>query len=405
MIDVICEKLKNNFLFQSSLGSKELFHSNMLAWILEQKNTNGEYMVLKTFAKDIAGIETNDIKEPAFSREEYNLDLILKWTDEGNMNYIFIENKMKSIPSANQLEEYDIKISRFTKKENNTVKKLLLTPFPNTAVFENNISTTVDTTINWENISYSANILPFLHKIALYDFANEDVPFVVEKYISFLENQHQLLVHFCLDRFSDSFNNRKYDFYVAHALDNVRRLRLHDLILKLAHFRIETLLRVSLKNENIEVYRFETAFTNSTGISSVDIKISEKHHFFIGIQMQGNQFRYYVQTNKSEDIKSNERLSVELFNQKLWFYDIDNQKPLKGKGNRKEYYKNLGLKDDDGPRAFCEYNKGGFVYLYKELNTGNEMPTIKDIVDLFVRSLKHFHQNRPQILQILEKLY
>lgn len=36
-IKVITESLKNNFLFQVSLGSKELFHSNLLAWLLEQR--------------------------------------------------------------------------------------------------------------------------------------------------------------------------------------------------------------------------------------------------------------------------------------------------------------------------------------------------------------------------------
>jgi len=187
-------------------------------------------------------------------------------------------------------------------------------------------------------------------------------------------------------------------------MGEIREIRLHDLVLKLAHSKIEYLLRESLKIENIEVNRFETSFTNSTGISSVEIKISEKYSFCIGIQLQGNQFRYYVQTHKGEDIKRNERLSVELFNNQLWFYDIDTNQPLKGNGRRVEYYKNLGLKDGSGCRSFCEYNNGGFVYFYKELNKQGETLLISDIISLFVRSLKHFIKNRTQILDMLEKI-
>ena len=59
--DNIIKNLKNNFLFQASLGSKELFHSNMLAWLLEKKNKegdNGEFMVLKHFIKTVAPAAT-----------------------------------------------------------------------------------------------------------------------------------------------------------------------------------------------------------------------------------------------------------------------------------------------------------------------------------------------------------
>ncbi len=37
----IVETLQNNPIFQLSLSSKELFHSNFLAWLAEDKNTRG----------------------------------------------------------------------------------------------------------------------------------------------------------------------------------------------------------------------------------------------------------------------------------------------------------------------------------------------------------------------------
>ena len=38
-MDTFVEKLNNNPIFQLSLSSKELFHSNFLAWLAEDKNT------------------------------------------------------------------------------------------------------------------------------------------------------------------------------------------------------------------------------------------------------------------------------------------------------------------------------------------------------------------------------
>ena len=39
MNDSFVEKLKGNAIFQLSLSSKELFHSNFLAWLAEDENT------------------------------------------------------------------------------------------------------------------------------------------------------------------------------------------------------------------------------------------------------------------------------------------------------------------------------------------------------------------------------
>ena len=126
----IIENLKNNFLFQASLGSKELFHSNLIAWILEQENENGEYEALKIFLKTInAKVPLNSLKkenEIKISREENNIDLIIKWKENEEWNFVFIENKIKSIPTSTQLEEYNEKVKKYTNQEFNN--KFLLTP-------------------------------------------------------------------------------------------------------------------------------------------------------------------------------------------------------------------------------------------------------------------------------------
>jgi len=401
-------ELKSNFLFLISLGSKELFHSNMIAWILEQQNKVCEYEVLRLFIKEVAKLEVGiitDDNKPIIGREENKIDLTIKWKEGDNWNLIFIENKMKSIPTPKQLNEYDYKIDVFwdTKTKswppNKRVrKKFILTPFPSRVQSNSKI-------MPWENITYSKEIInDFLPKIKELEFINSEktyIKIVLEKYLSLLKIQNDILKYFKLDD-SEEFKKRYYDFYLDNSINELRKIRIHDLVLKLAHSKIEECLRDTL-DPKFTIARYETAFTDSKGLSTVEVQIRE--NYFIGIQIQGNQFRYFTRTDDSLKVKINEKFAVELFNKQLWFYDLDTLESLKGKGRDKsKKYKNYGLKDQTGDRSFCEYFNGAFVYLYKELNQPNRPFTINDVIDLVVRSFEHYKAKETEFKQILKDL-
>jgi hypothetical protein len=424
--DNIIKNLKNNFLFQASLGSKELFHSNMLAWLLEQKNDRNEFEVLKFFIKQFTGEDSPTFIEQEFlefriEREEQNIDLTIKWKDGENWKLIFIENKMKSIPTTKQLEEYDVKIKKFLKSKTklqtnlkdhieltrNLSVRFLLTPFLSSIKNEAEL-------IGWKSITYSNEILTFLKQIINFNYAIDDVPFILNKYISFIENQLKLLSLFALDDLAiDKYLEKKYDYYTENSeeeeiqtknqMSEVRKLRLHDLVLKLAHSRIKEELENSFRLSNYEL-KVGTAFSNSSGITTVDIEIIKGCGYFIGLQLQGNQLRYILRTNK-KSTKGNELLAVQLFIKKLWFYDLDSDESLEGKGRRVEHFQSLGLKEENGKeRVFCEYNNGGFLYLYKRLDKQNELPTIKELIDLFTRSFDNYYKNKDEIIRIIKSL-
>jgi hypothetical protein len=406
-MDKIANKLKNNFLFQASLGSKELFHTNLIAWLLEQKNTKQELEPLKIFIESVVKSKIGtltDSNSPIVVREENNIDLTIKWQFENSWNLIFIENKMKSIPTPLQLQAYDLKIDKLegSKTQNGLLrsikKKLLLTPFQSFVQSHK-------TPMEWENITYEKDLLLFLKRIQKIEFLNEEetrVSLVIEKYIDFLTLLLDLLRSFNVDDNSSArFLERRYDFYAANAMQEVRSVRLHDFVLKMVHSRIGEHLKTAFKNKNILAHRFDTDFSNSTGISSVDVKIDETN-FNIGLQLQGNQLRYFVY---SKDKKANQKLAVQLFAQKIWFYDIDNPNiALEGQG-RSPYFKSLNILDNQGKkRVFCEYEDGGFVYLYKQLDPQQESLDVKYIIDLFVRSFEHYYQNKAEILRIIKEI-
>jgi hypothetical protein len=409
------DNLKKNFLFQASLGSKELFHSNMLAWILEQKNSKSEYEPFRIFLNKVLQIETGIVIEthtPTIERESQNIDLTLKWKQNDDWNAVFIENKMKSIPTIEQLNEYDRKIEKFKGKTKLStpsnqklvvVRKLagkfLLTPY-RSHLIQNAAN------IGWKNITYSDQIIPFLIDIQSISFENSDVNFIVDKYIHFLINQNDIIGKLGLNLNNSEFAALTYNFYDNFYKSKLTDLRLHDFVYKLIHSKIEQILRLQFTELKIDTNRISSNFTNTTGMTSVDVEIKSKSGFFIGVQLQGNQFRYYLATNDKKKVNINEKLSVELFNRKIWFHDLENKSPLIGNGKRKDYFLDLGFNSSDpvSNTTFCEYGKGGFIYLYKKLDSRDEAITIQSLVSLYVRSFQHYFMKRDEIISIINEL-
>lgn len=119
-IKKIKEKLKDSPMYNLSLSSKELFHSNFLAWLGNNKETRQFFVaVIKELAEEIE-LDCNGEWEVA--REDKNFDLCIK---KDNDYILVIENKVKSIPRKSQLDEYVKKIEDLG--NTNDTKFLLLT--------------------------------------------------------------------------------------------------------------------------------------------------------------------------------------------------------------------------------------------------------------------------------------
>ncbi len=405
------DKLKNNFLFQASLGSKELFHSNLLAWILKQRNSKGEFEALRIFVNEFLKDEMPIIKNPEeiiVAREEKKIDLIIKWRSGKDFNYIFIENKIKSIPTNNQLSAYGEVIKKYSKgvaklnidgkeeklQRRNVNYKFLLTP-----------SVTNLQTDDWKKITYKEHIIPFLERIRALEFENfksTKIRLVIEKYIDFLKHLLELLDYFDLDTEKiEKFKQRKYDFYTYDIYSNLTNSRLHDFVLKLAHSSIENLIKDELEKIGLNWNRLDTAFTNSKGITTVDFKIG-KSKFYIGLQLQGLQLRYFLLAEKSK--KENIQLAKKLFEAKLWFHDIETGTSLDGNGRSKKIQE-FGMTDNEGKsKVFCEYSDGDFLYFYKDLSKNENGYTINELIELIIQSTQKIKENEQQILNLIKSL-
>lgn len=410
----LIESLKNNFLFQASLGSKELFHSNMLGWILDQ-SVKGKHRskMLEEFLEVVFGNrsflgEDKCIYDFEIAREEQNVDLIIRWRVDREWWCIFLENKVKSLPTAKQLQEYSEKAKRIAGSK--IIRQLHggeLDALP--VIVKGTYLLTMSSADDWEvgqadgwvNITYHNQVLKFLRTTKGYSFENPEVGLVIDKYISLLDDQIALLDQFGLiSNAGGSFFDKSYDFYITQGMvGQLRSIRLHDLVLKLIHQRIAKEVRLRLALINITLNRSVAEFTNSTGITSVDVDVADG--FKVGIQLQGNQFRLYT---LHVDASRNEKFAVELWCKKLWFHDLNKGDSLSGSGRRKDHFARLGMKDERGnTRSFCEYSKGVFLYFYKDFAKQQSVPTIDQVVDLFVAYFKHISANRRQFEAVAKR--
>ena len=139
-MDTFVEKLKNNPIFHLSLSSKELFHSNFLAWLAENKNTQTLFKkILSTWLGEDTFNYNTDCME--VKREYKNFDFSIcekiindKESKTGRIRLV-LENKFKSIAYKAQLENYQKKVDALNEEADKAQCKAKLKL--NSAKFEN----------------------------------------------------------------------------------------------------------------------------------------------------------------------------------------------------------------------------------------------------------------------------
>ena len=96
-LDELCQALRAEPLFHASLGSKELFHSNILAWLVERFPDRARE-VFGSWLVPAPGAGGDRVR-----REFAHLDLVVELA--GN-EALVIENKTFALPDEQQLARY-----------------------------------------------------------------------------------------------------------------------------------------------------------------------------------------------------------------------------------------------------------------------------------------------------------
>lgn len=312
--------LKASPLFNLSLSSKELFHSNFLMWLCEQfPQELGRLFATKFLIFDESS--NNIIVET--KREDKNIDLSFTIN---NVKFI-IENKVKSIPNKLQLESYRKKFG----SENVYVLLSFMKPNFN---LEN---------IKWELLSYD-DLSVLLKKLVKQISPEKDYNrCLIIDYISFIDNLSFLMQSVKISSLEELFNYYNDDYV------SFRKIRIHDLYIK---HRYSQLL-VELKNylvikglSDIEINeryqglqdKIVLSFNLVNGKGVINIDYSYEAGITTGIMLDELKYNHYVHTEENKGFNTLE-IATKLRNKNLWFWfdSIDDSLsyPRKGKSFNK----------------------------------------------------------------------
>lgn len=382
--------LKESPMFQLSLTSKELFHSNFISWVI----SNYKLECSKILSKFLLGNKRQLIT--SVTREEKNRDIVIYLQDEvGFKNTLIIENKVKSIPVYEQLRNYTT--------DDSSEHYVLLSLTKPTFLTNNNKIKIPELNREWDYINYYYLAVMFEELIPTIKESNEYHALIIEDYVKLIKVLHSLT-----EEIYEHTKEGMYDFYQNYKLMGpLKGIRLHDFYLKLNHEIIAAELHKRIKDElpNINLVANKnwkkaiagevftgSGFTRGSGISEVKYVIGEKYEspVIVGVQIQDVQFRLYIESKKGFAIK----FAQKLFDENLWFNFSTLNDLSSNIRVSQEYPQNRGTN-----KTFNTYSN---EFFYRSVKL--ESCKISDLVDSIMSYVHFIHNGKEEFLRIVQEL-
>ena len=353
------DNLLSSPIYNLSMCSLENFHTCFWKWV---GNTYKKEFLKVFVDKDI--LDENDIEyTDQVPLSNFKLDFEIKINENNQEKRIIIENKIKSFPSNTQLEDY---LKEAGTKNNTFILTSLAPKF--------------DIPKPWKYLSY-IEIADNMSKIfnEKFKYKNDFHKYLIQDYINVIR---YLSKNFPCDK------TEKYDFY---SKEDLSPAGLRDIYIK---WRTSEFASYIKKYINGCDYYVNHSFHNKKGTIDIIKTFTHQLHFDIGIQIEGNQYRYFINTFNDESVELGnqlrEELAKELLEKGYWF--INTQTPKKSK-----IYK-----------SFCGYNPG-FVYRYflidKFFGVDNlEEVSYEQIAEKIYQDITNLDKNIVAILKIVQNI-
>ena len=390
------EELYKNPMFRISLGSKELFHSNFLAFLWdydEQAFLNMIYHLLpedkKINVSELLGKEGLTIY-----REKENLDLCICHT-ENNKDCIdiIIENKVKSIPYIEQLDEYRQTAAKHQNKDSTAVTYILLTL---AKVFPNKEAIAKD----WNIITYDQ----LVKALTQYYHKNNIEPRLQQYVADYTDFIYKLSALQIVDKFNDE------PFHNPAIIEAYHKTKLSDLYLKQrgSYFICLLLNKITEAQKNNRLGKIEVKWGAKSQASGKNVVDNSKNaiiylasgmnrgkstitiHIYpkqctssYALQIEGNQYRHmFIQSG----LIAKRSTKVEQYLNTMPFFTIDQlpeplQKDWQGRGDFNQY------------QPDCLYK-----YVTFEKTTGGQMLDI--VVEDIIKVLAYLPDCEPIAKQV-----
>lgn len=368
-------KLKSSPLFNLSLSSKELFHSNFLFWL--GQNYPNEFGLL---FRDYLTQKPENSSITHIFREKENIDLSFVYS---NNQEILVENKVKSNPNLEQLKRYS---------EKNPNKNYLLLSLSEPLFFSSQKTLRIGNA-TWHYLSYSE--LKDKLRIAIDRIENSYHRQIVEDYLLFIEG----LVG--VNSLCQVGGNDLFDF---HSLDNntfynsLKDIRLHDFYQKKKYELLAFEVYRKLKESNNYIAKLVefgeelnwesqtpliyTGFGMARGVGLMDMKYLVAENLTLGIQIQGEHYRMVVEDNNGQIAH---RIKEELDND-YWF-DLSRSFP-----NERVY-----------PNITRGFNAFGKSFFYKSVKLGSNK-SVNEVVEFILKDVELINSNLTEIQRLVAQV-
>ncbi len=338
--------LEESLLYQMSLGSKELFHSNVWWWLIKNDKN-----FIKVFIPDF---DPSIYKNGEYiwpRREEKHRDVLIWLKDcSGNKFHIVIENKIKTLPTIYQLEKYTTNLGK------NLFLKGILTGIGQCSLDLSEIKGSNDVSANWAYVSYDEIAYRIL------EIATKSNSDIIKKHLEQIKEYCSILV--CINLILDE-NIKKYSNVLTYKYDDefLKVLRIGDIFKK--HKGSQFLNYIKAHQKELEAIKpngynliISQSFHNCK--TTIDIRFSnwknEKTPYnLLGVQIEDNQFRIVAEKNARLENITADNIYNDLANK--WFDDsyddsrfiFGNKTSMKPRNNKK----------------YDTYNTSGYCFVYQ----------------------------------------
>ncbi len=364
----IIKNLKSSPLFHISLGSKELFHSDFLQWFGENYLELFGQLFIKYVREEPS---SKQICENSIMREKNNLDLTFSYE---NGQEVIIENKVKSIPTKEQLERYSI---------NDDSKNYVLLSLSKPIFFDSNQQYTSENGTIWQYMSYDELKKGLNNIVDLIDDVYHKL--IVKDYINFITELIKI------DELCIIYEDDTFTFIEEYS--ELKEIRMHDFYQKRKYELLAHMVYKNLQekyDENIVEYgrvsnweKKNKIFVNSGMTRSVgllEIKYLIANNIVLGIQIQGNSYRKFIEFKISEGFNI-EELKHSLLEKKLWF----------------DFHSHILKTYPFNPKGF---NKFGKSFYYRSINISSTA-TLREVINMIISDLGLIDNRKSDIEKIL----
>lgn len=382
----ILEDLRKNRLFKLSHSSKELFHSDFFAYMFDIDSKKFVSFINELLPED-KKIEYRE--DYQIAREEKKFDICLyheekygKKQEKTHKIYdLIIENKVKSIPYKEQLEEYRNKIKSSSPSY---LLISLVSDFPDRKYIEDENIWTIANYIDVKNSIES-------HFIDLEDNADT---LNIQEYCKFIDLLNKLI-----EKTLEDFEESK--IYEYRSLFENRKYHLHDLYIKLFNCKFIAYLKKGLREQNINdiydvnkhreirqhakrgIYFNQTINQGEGMIAAWFEKEDGPNKDIYEIVIQGHQYRHGINAERFRDNSAGKIAS-----QNNLYKNFDdsmkafmNEIPLEGELKPTE----IKITKNQDAQKIAAFNGYDYGYIYKYKSITNE--SVKELIDIMIEDI------------------